>query len=283
MNRYLDRSLIKIIILIIFIILVFGLNKYLTKTTKSENINIGKELELVFFGLGDADSILIRQEDKVLLIDTGEGKHGVFIEKSLSDLGIEKIDYLILTHPDKDHIGAATHLISKFEVGTIYQSTFQKGKDDQIKLNNIINNKNIDNLFLKEIHEFSMENIKVKIFPPEKEEYKQSNNYSLVTLLTYGDLSYLFGGDAEKKRLEEIIKYDLPKITLYKVPHHGRDNSISSNIIKIISPQVAVVTNYSTEPIVLQALKRENTKVYYTGDKTIRFISDGIELKEKPN
>ena len=91
----------------------------------------------------------------------------------------------------------------------------------------------------------------------------------------------MFGGDAEKKRLEEALEYDLPKVELYKVPHHGRENSKSADMIDKLSPKIAIITNSYAEAEVLEALKLQNTKAYYTSGKSIRFLSDGVKLKEQ--
>lgn len=285
MKEYLSETAIKIMIILIVIIFSLSFIKYILRESESENdylnnINIGNHMELIFFGLGDADSVLIRQGDKTLLIDTGEKHDGAYIVNSLLNLGVDKIDYLILTHPDKDHIGGAVDIIHTFEVGVIFQSAFQKGKETQQILNNMITKNEIETLIIDKPYEVSLGQVLVTIFPPDKDYYKKSNDYSLMTLLTHGELNLFFGGDAEKKRLEEVLEYDLPKVTLYKVPHHGRGNSKSAHIIEKLSPKVAIITNYSADREVLEALELQNTKVYYTSDKSIRFISDGVELIE---
>lgn len=272
-------------IIIGILISIFILGVYLLENSKSqldylEKKDIVGNMELIFFGLGEADSTLIRYKDQVLLIDTGEIEQSDYIIDNLRNLEIDMIDYLILTHPDKDHIGSAAELIKNFDVGMIIQSSFQKSTKLQEKLNAEIKRKGIKNTVPEKEYEFNMGEVKVKVSGPEEDEYKKSNNYSLVTSLTHGKLNYFFAGDAEKKRLEEILKYDLPEMALYKVPHHGRNNKKSSEIIEKLSPEIAIITSSEADKKVLAALLIMNTKVYYTADKTIRFISDGIDLRE---
>lgn len=278
---------IKNILILLILILIINLGKYITKNTNTSNSsnpsnpsNPSQDMELTFLGLGEADSILIRHDNKILLIDTGETKDSEYIIKAILDLGVKKIDYLILTHPDKDHIGGALDIIKYLKVGEIIQSSFQKGSELQAALNEEINRRKIPVTIPEKEYEFNMGEVKVKVSGPEEDEYKKSNNYSLVTLLTHGKLNYFFAGDAEKKRLEEILKYDLPEMALYKVPHHGRNNKKSSEIIEKLSPEIAIITSSEADKKVLAALLIMNTKVYYTADKTIRFISDGIDLRE---
>lgn len=281
-NGNLIKLIIFLILLITGIILIIPVFKGLNNEMGEENnIEIGDNMELIFFGLGEADSTFIRHQNKVLLIDTGEIHQGSFIVKNLIELGIDKIDYLVLTHPDKDHIGGAVEIINNFEVGIIIQSSLQEGKELQEALNSVIREKNIEAIFPEKQYEFTLGKILVTVFPPEEFSYKKDNNYSLMTLLTHGELNYFFGGDAEKKRLEEALTYDLPKTILYKVPHHGRANSKSADMINLLSPKFAIITSSSADAEVLEALKLQNSKIFYTGDKSIRFLSDGEVLKEQ--
>ncbi len=282
MNKNLVKIVITVaLIIIIVVLIVYSYNDSESENVYLENINIGENMELIFFGLEDADSILIRKEDKVLLIDTGEEHHGEYLVKSLLNLEVDEIDYLILTHPDKDHIGGAKEIINNFEVKNIIQSPLEKGTKLQEVLNEEIRKKTINMIIPEKLYEINFGDTIISVFPPEKDYYKKSNNYSLLTLIKHNKMNYFFGGDAEKKRLEEALEYDLPTITLYKVPHHGRNNSKSAEMIEKLSPKVAVITNYSAENEVLEALNLQKTKMYYTGETSIRFISNGLELIER--
>src|SRR5690606_23501889 len=136
-----------------------------------DNINkieIGNNVELIFFGLGEADSSLIRNNEGVILIDTGEVHQSETIVNTLQRLGVEKIDYLILTHPDKDHIGGAYEIINNIKVDRIIQSSFRKGSALQETLNSLINEKNIEEIIPEVALHFNLNNIMVTVFPPEE-------------------------------------------------------------------------------------------------------------------
>lgn len=281
-----NDAFIKGIIIIFVLISIFIIKEYISRDSEPkfeyiEEVNLGDKMELVFFGLDEADSSLIRYKDQVILIDTGELEQGEYIVKNLLNLGIDKIDYLILTHPDKDHIGGAVEIIRAFDVGTIIQSSLEKGSDLQKKLNNEINKKKIATIILEKDYQINMQEVNIKIFAAKEKDYKKSNNYSLMTLLTYGEVTCFFAGDAEKKRLEEALTYDLPEVTLYKVPHHGKYNKKSEEMIEKLAPEIAVVTSPNAEKDVLRALLIKNTKVYYASDEHLRFISDGMNIIKK--
>lgn len=277
-NQNIDNTIIFILILVIsaiFIRFIFQ-GPYITGLNE-EKKDSGDDMELIFLGLGEADSIIIYHNKKTLLIDTGEVAHGPFIIKNLRKLGVEKIDYLILTHPDKDHIGGAVDIVKNFEIGVIIQSSLQEGKALQETLNQTIETKDIKSIVPEEIYQFKLGDASIKVFPPLKTSYKKDNNYSLMTLITHKDLHFYFGGDAEKKRLEEALEDELPKVTLYKLPHHGRLNSKSAEMINKLSPEFAIITGNSPSAELVEIFKSQSSKVFYTGNKNIRFLSNGVE------
>lgn len=270
--------IILIIVVCIIIFIIYLSPKSFVEFKDLDKEDLGGYMELIFFGLGEADSIFIRYKDKVLLVDSGEVAQGPYIVKSLNNLGVKKIDYLILTHSDKDHIGGAIDIINSMEIGLIIQSPLQKGKSLQEDLNFKIKEKGIKTIVPIKKYDFSLDEITVEVLPPEKSSYKKDNNYSLITLINHNKLSFLLGGDAEKKRLEEVLNYNLPQVTLYKVPHHGRKNSKSIETIKLLSPKISIITNTKADPQILKALEDENSEILYTGSKSIRFFSDGEKL-----
>lgn len=269
-----DKKFIKILFFVLMLMLGYFLIKPLIKTK-------GENTEVIVFGLGKADSIFMRSGKENILIDTGEKKHGDKIINSLKNLGIDKIDYLVLSHPDKDHIGGAVKIIDNFEIGKVLQSSFQKGSKSQISMNQSIKEKKIENIILKDNTEIKVGKLVCTIYAPEKEAYKKSNDYSLVMLSKDKKLNYLFTGDAEEERIEELLSLELPKIDLLKVPHHGRSNNASSKLIEKLSPRYAIITNFESEASqeVLDAFKKEKTKVFYTPQKDMKFLSDGEKLQ----
>lgn len=269
---------ISLILIILALLIIFIMPVLKQPFEKLKKEDIGENMEVIFLNLGKADSIILRYQEKVLLIDTGEVEHGPHIVKSLKDIGVDKIDYLVLTHPDKDHIGGAIDIINSMEVDLIIQSPLQDEKALQKILNSTIKEKGIKTIVPDEKYKFSLGLAYIEIFPPEKTSYKKDNDYSLLTLVSHNKLKLFFGGDAEKKRLKESLKYDLPKIDLYKVPHHGRYNSKSEEMIKLISPKIAVITNTIGDPKVIEALESEGSEILYSGENIVRILSDGEKL-----
>jgi hypothetical protein len=87
---------------------------------------VNGELEIHFLDVGQADCTLIRCDGYTMLVDTGVDDQGTKIQNYLRKQGIERLDYLVLTHSDADHIGSADVILTKFEIGTIFMSDFEK-------------------------------------------------------------------------------------------------------------------------------------------------------------
>lgn len=269
-----NKNLFLIIFIIIALFCGFILGDYFQY---KENLTT----DIVFFGMGKADSIFIRNNSKTMLIDTGTREKRKKLVNNLKELGVKKIDYLILTHPDKDHIGGAYYIIDNFKVERIIQSKFEKGNKAELRLKESLKNTTLENIIIttSEDYKFDLGNLKITIYPPREDSYTKSNDYSLITHVEDGDLNYIFAGDAEEILLSEILQKKLPPIDIYKVPHHGKWNINSVKIIEKISPKYAIITNNIGDKRVIESLKEIGAKSFYVFDNDVHFRSDGKNLK----
>lgn len=260
-------------LLFLSVLLLFIINTFIGSTTDGTKI--------VFFGMGDADSIYIENHNQTILIDAGlKSDHEKLISK-LKALGVTNLDYLILTHPDKDHIGGASYVLDEFEVGELIQSAHFKDTKREARIAEVVEEKNIKNTIITKDRTFELGELKVAIISPEKSAYQTDNDYSLITMVEDGNLNYLFAGDAEADLTEELLERDFPPIDIYKVAHHGRKNEYSKAFIEKIAPQYAVITSFPTEDDVKGFLEAENAIVRYVYDKDLRFFSDGVKIRIK--
>lgn len=202
------------------------------------------KLNIIFFYVGQADSSLIMANDKTMLIDAGNNEDGKNIAKYIHELGINKIDYVVGTHSDEDHIGGLDDIIDSFEIGKIFMS---KNGTEKVNYQNVIkaaNKKNIEVVQPNRGDKFTFESNDSKI-EAEFEvmlalsgEDISSNNSSIVLKLQYGNTSYLFMGDAEK--VAESTR-TWPQVDVLKVGHHGSNTSSSDNFLKQVKPHYAVI------------------------------------------
>ena len=97
-------------------------NNYATSEVinTTSNTNVSSDLEIYYFDVGQADCIFAKNENECMLIDAGNNADGKLIVKELKSLGIQKIDYLIGTHPHEDHIGGMDDIINNFDIDEFY-------------------------------------------------------------------------------------------------------------------------------------------------------------------
>ena len=247
----------------------------------SEDIN--EELEVYFLDVGQADSILIRNKDKNMLIDAGNNNDGDYLVSYFKSIGIEKFDYVVGTHAHEDHIGGMDNIIDNFEIGKFYMpdkitttKTFRDVLDalerKQIKFN------------VPEIgDELSFGDVNIRVIYVSSDD--ELNDTSIVLKLIYKDISMLFMGDASTKVEEKILLQDL-KSDVLKVGHHGSIYSTSEDFIKEVEPKISIIevgknNNYGHPRYeVIERLKNIGSKVFRTDeDGTIKVSSDGEKLK----
>ena len=246
---------------------------------------------IYFIDVGQGDSTLIRINNKNILIDTG-GKTTYekekwqqrrneysLIKNSISffkSIGVKKIDYLILTHGDYDHMGETLNLVSSFKVDNVI---FNCGEINDLE-KELINKIDNYNTCIKELN---IDNNKFMFL--QTREYDNENDNSNVIYTELNNYRFLFMGDAGIGKEKDILKkYDISDIDVLKVGHHGSKTSSSKSFINIIKPKYSVISvgknNKYGHPNreVLNNLKE--SKIYRTDqDGSIMFKIKNDKLK----
>ena len=247
MNRYKITTILSITLT--FILLSFGVYGCTDKMIK-QSVDKPDEVQeladppvdITVMNMGKADCILIQLQDKAIMIDTGLNKSGSDIVNRLQEKGINKLDLLILTHMDKDHIGGADTVIDNIEISNLIQADYIKENKQYSQYKESIEDKGITPVFLHETISTNINGTEINIYPAQKKYYEQSNDYSIIVELKYGRYNFLFAGDAEEERIKEFLNSNTTKYTFVKIPHHGRYNSMSKKFIKSVSPFYAAIT-----------------------------------------
>ncbi len=251
--------------------------------TEEENVSNNKELNIYFLDVGQADSILIQEENKVMLIDAGNNADGDNLVKYLEKLNIKDIDVLVGTHPHEDHIGGLDNVINYANIGKIYLpdvTTTTKTFEDVLLA---IKNKDYTITIPKIGEKFSLNNMNFEILYTGTNE-KDLNESSIVIRLDYFNTSYLFMGDAPKSVEKKIINKNI-QVDVLKVGHHGSSYSTSSNFLDKVNPKYAIISvgknnkyNHPKEEII-DLLNKKNIMIYRTDlDGTIKLVSDGNNI-----
>ena len=239
---------------------------------------------VLFFDVGQGDSILIHLKKYNLLIDTG-GNNNSSISKNitipvLKSYGIRKIDYLILTHGDSDHMGEAINLVDNFDIEKVIFNCGEYNDLEKDLVKELIKNK-ID--YYSCIKELNINNNRLYFL--QTKEYDNENDNSNVIYVEIKGFKYLFMGDSGIDKEKDILdKYNLNNIDVLKVGHHGSKTSSSKEFINEINPKYSIISvgkdNYYKHPHkeVLETLK--NSKIYRTDlDGSIMFRINNNKLK----
>ena len=214
---------------------------------------------------------------KNLLMDAGTAKDGKKVAKRLEDMGVESIDYLMITHFDRDHAGGAAQIIQDFDVKALLRPEYMKESDESAACM-------VKVIIITSQTDIQLGSTKLVIYPADKVyENDASNNSSLVTEVFHGNNSLLFTGDIEKERIADI-KYELNDAgyDFLKVPHHGRYEKILPEFFSLVGAQSAVITSSEKNPEeqeTIQALEDAGVKdILLTRGGEITLQSDGRKL-----
>ena len=244
-----------------------------------------EDLLIDFIDVGQADSILIRNQDKVMLIDAGTNEAGKTVVNYLENLGITKIDYLIGTHPHEDHIGGLDDVINNFDIGQIYMPKIETTTKTFEDVLDAIENKNLTVTAPNKGDKIELGQATGEFMTDPILDKDNLNVSSLVLRLEFGNTSYLFMGDAEEEN-EETINW--PKTDVLKVGHHGSSTSSSESFLEQVQPKYAIImagkNNSYGLPTqeTIDKLNNIGCEIYRTDeDGTIQMTSDGntIEIK----
>lgn len=230
--------------------------------------------------VGKADCIVIDAGGKVIMIDTAEEENLAQIHAHMQRKGYEKIDMLILTHYDKDHIGGASEIISTYDVKTVVESAFESTNEWYIDYHNAMEEKSITPLKLRNDYSFTYGSCDFRILAPKKDKYssKEDNNSSLVISMKVGERSFLFCGDAMEIRLAELVSDKIGHYDFVKLPHHGSYLANYGVFLNEVTPKYGAITCSKKNPADEKALElfaQYGMEIYETLNGIIEVTTDG--------
>ena len=253
----------------------------MTACTKAQS----DSMTLVVFKVGQADAMVLRSPHGVIMIDTGEDDDGAELLKYFKNTNISTINYLIITHFDKDHVGSADTLVENMKIKHVFVPNYTGSGKQYEQYVQAMADYNIKAKTIKKKTTVSLPGgtISFTLYPAAQANYAASNdnNQSLVISLTHGENSFLFTGDAETERIDELLQMGNLSHTFLKVPHHGVYCEKSEEFFQAVSPKYAVITCSDKNPEdeeTVSALEDLGAKVYLTRDGNVTCVSDGHTL-----
>ena len=289
-----------LIITVVFSIATFGCGSSTAKTQTGGLAQTGAPVTIKVLDIGQGDAILIRTQEQVTLIDTGDVPQKDRIVALLKQEGVKTIDNLIITHPHADHLGGAGAIFTNFIVKHVYDSGQQTTTALYRQYLAAIKKHNIPFSVLTTGQEIAIGGGAVlhilhpadPYFPNEKGDGTDLNNNSIVARLTYGNFAMLLSGDAEELAEKRILESKaVLKSQVLKVGHHGSKTSSSPEFLKAVAPETVIISvganndYHHPHPSTLKKFESLKFKVFRTDlNGTVAITTDGNSyqvVKEK--
>ncbi len=278
-----------------------GGHTLIIQPTDAPFANAAHRLQMEALNVGDADVLLLRMDDTVILVDAGESDDYPRISAKLDEYGITVIDYFIITHFDNDHIGSAAQVLKNYRVRTVYMPDYVRDSRLYRALTDVLTilgeqGTTITHRLTEEVHiELEYGSLWIHatalygaglVLGSDDSHALEENNYSLITMITFGDIQMLLTGDAEQARIAELreaLPSDFPGFQVIKLPHHGaydkelgellRDNQgILRSCITCVGDMAGVKSSLVT------AIRSVGAGAYYTCNGDIYFATDGQDM-----
>ena len=254
------------------------------KITSSIPLEANDQLQIYFFDVGQADSILLVSDGETMLIDAGNNEDGDMLVEKIKGLGITTLNYVIGTHPHEDHIGGLDDIIENFEIENVYMPKVQTNTKTFEDVLDALQEKNLSVTAPEVGSTFVVGKASCEVMQCGQGTAEEKNNLNLSSIVirtTFGEQSYLFMGDSETEN-EEARTWT--QTNVLKVAHHGSDTSSSESFLEQLKPQIAMISvgkgNSYGHPAqtTLNKLSNIGCKVYRTDEVgTILLTSDGKE------
>lgn len=265
------------------------------------------QTRVVFLDVDQGDAMYVQHGEISFLIDTG--RSGNRILSQLEQLGVQHLQFLVITHADGDHVGGAQAVIDRYQPSQIFindQETFEVLQEfpDAHKLNiqfvtpktwpTFIRDKDLfETVLLQDIET----DLNIQILHPHATDLQRPNrnNRSMVMLLSLGQTDVLLTGDIEvdaEQLLLDRYSNELDAIEIIKAPHHGAASSNSEIFVQSIQPQHVVMScgihnqyNHPADEVLLQydSVDAEILRTDWNGRIEFTLTKDSYEIKSQRN
>ena len=224
--------------------------------TRALSADDGADLfQITVIDVGKGDCILVQTGENIVMIDTGYNTTSAEVLQYLQDHHISRLDAMVISHFHKDHVGGAAAILDKIPVDMVYMPDYEGSRDVYQEMLGKIREKNIPSRRLTESLIFQAGEAEYTLissgiaFDPVGEN---DNDVSMSASVRYKGHTAFFAGDLEEAGITSLVNYaeshglDL-SCDILKLPHHGRTSDNSQQLLDLISPRYALITDGSSQ------------------------------------
>ena len=250
-----------------------------------------------------ADALILKTDEWAALIDAGEKTDGAYIREKLDAAEIDHLDFLLITHFDKDHVGSAAELLETVGADQVWIPDYEGTRTEYMEFLDALDahpETKVQRITGTETLEIpsgaareEQQAMELTAYAAENpEEIKNTddeydNDMSLVAKVTCGEQKFLFTGDIEKTRISQMLDSGTDWTADWiKLPHHGRYQKKVEKLLDAVRPSYAVICDGEEQPAeeeTLNALQKRKISAWETKDGTVETVTDGkkIEIRQE--
>lgn len=290
------RLNVSAVVIILFVIALFAghiiyNNPQLLKRqfVISSDVPEDTSLTVTFLDVGQGNCVLVESDGHYMLIDGGDNSHSSFVVSYLQKQGIKKLDYVLVSHYDADHLSGIIGVLYNYSVDMLLTPDYEGDTKTYNSYIKCITSQNIEPVHPVPGASFALGNATFTVVCPDGYYYEEENNYSLGIRLTDDNNSFLILGDAMTKSETAMLKSGLDiTADVYMVSHHGSSSSSSQKFLEAVNPQYAVISvgadndyGHPTKKVLsrLDALHVQVLRTDENGTITAYSTKDGIQWK----
>lgn len=208
-----------------------------TETSKEET------LEVHFIDVGQGSATLIEENGHYMLIDGGDSEYTSKLISYLQNEDVDKLDYVIATHYDADHLNGVIDALNLYNADTVIAPDYKAKSKVYESFINLVDEKNIDITYPESGSEYKMGNAEFTILAPNDTHYDDANDYSVAIKLINGSNSFIMTGDAEIESEYEMLETGIDlSCDVYLAGHHGSKYSSSQAFMQAMHPKSVVIS-----------------------------------------
>lgn len=255
---------------------------------ENENTNTSSsELTVQFLDVGQGSSALVHQDGRFMLIDGGDREYSSYVVSFLKQQGVERLDYVVVSHYDSDHLNGIVGVLNVFECGQVLAPDYEGDTKVYQSFRSIIDEKQIPLTYpgLGETYEFAQSSFRV--VSPGAYQYKDVNANSLGIRLAYGSSSFLICGDCTAESEQDLLYLGVDLDSdVFAANHHGSRYSNCREFLEAVSPKDVVIScglgnSYGhPDASVLLSIQELGANLYRTDlQGVITAVSDGTNVR----